>query len=234
MYLDHLTGRGVRVAVIDSGVHAGHPHVNGVAGGFSIDADGAFGDDYVDRIGHGTAVIAAIREKAPDASILAIKVFTDSLATDVATLVRAIDAAWAAGADIVNLSLGTADPGHADTLRAAVDRANTHRGLIVSAVEDGGIRRLPGSLAGTIGVQLDWSCPRDEYRIVRVGNVRTVAASGYPRDIPGVPRERNLRGVSFGVANATAFVARAREALPDGGVAQVLDALERAQAGSIP
>ena len=27
------TGRGVRVAVIDSGIHATHPHIGGIAGG---------------------------------------------------------------------------------------------------------------------------------------------------------------------------------------------------------
>ena len=63
------TGRGVRVAVIDSGVHAAHPHVQGVAGGIGIDASGAMHDDYVDRLGHGTAVAAVIREKAPSAEI---------------------------------------------------------------------------------------------------------------------------------------------------------------------
>ena len=30
------TGKGVRVAVIDSGVHASHPHIGGVAGGVTI------------------------------------------------------------------------------------------------------------------------------------------------------------------------------------------------------
>ena len=37
-------------------------------------------------------------------------------------------------------------------------------------------------------------------------------ASGYPRPIPGVPREKNLAGISFAVANATGFIARGIEA----------------------
>ena len=77
------------VAVIDSGVHATHPHVGGVSGGFAIRDDGTLADDYVDRLGHGTAVTAAIREKAPAAGILAIKVFWSSLATNVTMLARA-------------------------------------------------------------------------------------------------------------------------------------------------
>ena len=75
MYLSEYTGKGIRVAVIDSGVHAAHPHVGGVAGGFSIREDGTLVDDCFDRLGHGTAVTAAIREKAPDADLIAIKVF---------------------------------------------------------------------------------------------------------------------------------------------------------------
>ena len=49
-------GRGVRVAVIDSGVHARHPHISGVSGGVSIGPEGVIEQDsYVDRLGHGTA-----------------------------------------------------------------------------------------------------------------------------------------------------------------------------------
>ena len=72
-------GAGVRVAVIDSGVHADHPHVGGVAGGVAIDGVGHVSGDFVDRIGHGTAVTAAIREKAPAADCYAVRVFDTRL-----------------------------------------------------------------------------------------------------------------------------------------------------------
>src|SRR5262245_27355878 len=128
MYLKQYTGRGIRVAVIDSGVHASHPHiVEPLAGGeadpaaaarstdrpivtgVGIREDGSLDDDYTDRLGHGTAVAAAIREKAPDAQIVAIKVFWRRLATNVPTLVRGIEVACARGASVINLSLGTTD-----------------------------------------------------------------------------------------------------------------------------
>jgi hypothetical protein len=32
--------------------------------------------------------------------------------------------------------------------------------------------------------------------------------SGYPRPVPGVPPERNLKGISFAVANVTGLLAR--------------------------
>ena len=40
-------------------------------------------------------------------------------------------------------------------------------------------------------------------------------AAPFPRPIPGVPREKNLSGVSFAVANVTGFLARATEAYGD-------------------
>ena len=206
-----MRGTGIRIAVIDSGVHASHPHVGGVAGGVGIREDGTLTEDFVDRLGHGTAVTAAIREKVPDASIIAIKVFWESLATDVSTLVRAIEEAAIRGADVINLSLGTSQLSHRDRLAAAVSVAREHGALIVSANDDLGTTWLPGSLDGVVAVRADWTCDRNGYTVIAIDGRPALATSPYPRDIPGVPRERNVNGVSFAVANASAFVARARE-----------------------
>ena len=61
------TGRGVRVAIIDSGIHADHAHITAATTGVCLLEGGRRTDDYVDRIGHGTAVAAAVMEKAPEA-----------------------------------------------------------------------------------------------------------------------------------------------------------------------
>ena len=233
MYLSEHTGKGVLVAVIDSGVHAAHPHVGGVSGGIAIREDGTLHDEYVDRLGHGTAVTAAIREKAPDAGILAIKVFWQSLATDVATLVRAIEEAAARGAGVINLSLGTAEMRHRDRLAAAVARARAHHAVIVAAHDDGGVRWLPGCLDDVVAVRADWTCARDVYGVVIVDGRPVIAASAYPRDIPGIPRERNVSGISFAVANAAGFVARALEASPRADPARLCAVLEEAAAGAL-
>lgn len=205
------TGRGVRIAIIDSGVHASHPHVGSVAGGIAIGEDGREQPDYVDRLGHGTAVTAAIKEKAPDAELYAVKVFDRMLSTNVATLVHAVDWATRSGMHLVNLSLGTAKQEHEQILREAVERAAARGMLIVAARDDEGVRWLPGSLPGVVPVQLDWDCPRDRYRVVDIDGVTVFRASGLPRGIPGVPPARNLNGISFAVANMTGFVARALE-----------------------
>jgi len=210
-----LTGEGVRIVVIDSGVHAAHPHVAElVARGVGIGADGTVGSDWQDRLGHGTAVTAAILEKAPAAEVLGVRVFERQLTTTVEALAAAIE--WAVGerADLINLSLGTDRPEHAARLSAVLSRAVSSGATVVAAGHDGNRAWLPGTLPGAVGVELDWSLSRHDVVITAGGRVR---AAGYPRPIPGVPAERNLRGLSFAVANATGVLAllrqRARSAL---------------------
>lgn len=206
----------MKIAIVDSGVHASHPQVGGRVSGFALDADGWRSPDYVDRIGHGTAVAAVIREKAPDAELVAIKVFVDALRADAATLALAIVEAARDGADVINLSLGTARAEHAAIFAPAVEEATRRRAFVVAARDAGGQRWLPGSMDGVIGVRVDWNCARDAYRIDEADGTPVVVASGYPREIPGVPRERNLRGLSFAVANATGFVAQLLAEAPAG------------------
>jgi hypothetical protein len=196
----------VKIAVIDSGVHASHPHVNGVAGGISIFPDGREEPDFTDRLGHGTAVTAAIREKAPEVEIYAVRVFHDSLATRIESLVHALD--WSAlnGMHLINLSLGTDNPQHEAVLRERVARLVGQGIKLIAAYG-----WLPGSIAGVIPVVLDWDCPRDEFRTSVLPDGRTLYhASGFPRPIPGVSPERNLKGISFAVANVSGLLARTR------------------------
>jgi subtilisin family serine protease len=206
--LEGRTGRGVRVAVVDSGIHDTHPHVQGISGGASFGLAGEASGDLVDRLGHGTAVAAAIRDHAPDAELLAVKVFDRTLATSGQALVAAI--LWSAceHASLINLSLGTTNADHEAALAAAVRDASIHGSIVVAAAPQEGQRWLPGALEGVIGVELDWECERDrcEVSLLPDGNLR-VRASGYPRPIPGVPASRNLRGPSFGVANACGLLA---------------------------
>jgi hypothetical protein len=60
-----------------------------------------------------------------------------------------------------------------------------------------------------------------------IDGLPVVRASGLPREIPGVPPSRNLHGVSFAVANVSAFVARALEGMADRSLAATLARLTR-------
>jgi subtilisin family serine protease len=170
----------MKVAILDSGVHADHPHVGGIAGGVAI-----VGDDLVDRLGHGTAVAGAIREKAPESRIYAVKVFDRRLSASLETIFRALEWCVENEMDVVNMSIG---------VRREIGGVS---GLPL-------IVTVPGVLPDAIAVRADENCPRDVYRF-RDG---IFYASPYPRPIPGVPPERNLNGTSFAVANMTGFAAR--------------------------
>ena len=209
------TGKGVRVAVIDSGVRSSHPHIGGVAGGVTIGGEMRDEKNYTDLIGHGTAVMAAIKEKAPDAEYFAVRVFYTSLRTTVDLLLRAIEWSIANRIDVINLSLGTTNPSHRERFVPVIARALEAGSILVSARYADGTPALPGSLPGVIGVDLDWDYPREAYYCKPAPEGLAVSASGYPRSLPGVPRAKNLHGVSFAVANATGFVVRACEGLED-------------------
>jgi len=208
-------GDRVSIAVVDSGVHVPHPHLPGVAGGVTLELEGGTSNDFVDRIGHGTAAASAIHEKAPEAELWAVKVFERELATSVAVLVRAIDWAVERGIRLVNMSLGTPNRLRAPELGPAVERAFDAGTVIVSAHEHDGALWYPGALPGVVGVVADRKQPRDELGLVELPRGTAIVASPYPRPIPGVPVEHNLHGISFAVANATGLIARAIRDEPD-------------------
>jgi hypothetical protein len=201
----------VTVAVVDSGIHASHPHIGNVVGGVQLTADGE-GADFTDYLGHGTAVAAAIHEKAPDAELLAVRVFDRRLATRSEILARAIVYAADRGARIINLSLGTTKAQHAELLRRAVEHASSRGAIVVAAREGTELTWYPGSLPSVVGVATSWQCGRNE---LERGPVElSLVASGFPRPIPGVPPERNLSGISFAVGNVSGFLARLLEKQP--------------------
>ncbi len=204
----------VRVAAIDSGVNPAHPHVVPIAGGIQITPEGVE-EDYTDFLGHGTAVTGAIREKAPAAEIYAVKVFHRELATTGQALLRALEWCIDNHMDFVNLSLGTLNANYQSAFKQLIARAQQANATIVAAYEMNGQPAFPGSLEGVAGVLLDPNCPRTCYTTQQKNGRTVYAASGYPRDIPGVPPQRNLQGVSFAVANVTGFLAASAKACPE-------------------
>lgn len=214
-----MTGAGVRVAVIDSGVAPGHPHVGEVAPGIALVGEEPL--DVRDRLGHGTAVFAAIREVAPHAELVPVRVLDRDRATSARVLAEAIDWAVEAGVQLVNLSFGTTNESHAARFALALDAARAAGVIVIAPHSHEGVRWYPGAMHGAVGVVADPSVPR--FAVAPVAAAApggdeapalggALAASPYPRPIAGLPVERNLSGVSFAVANATGVIARAVEA----------------------
>jgi hypothetical protein len=110
------SGSGVTVAVLDTGINANHIDFSGKV---ILGPDYGDGDnDPTDTDGHGTHVASIIAANAdsngaigvaPDAKILAIKVFANGGGTSSSITAKAIDYAIASGAKVINMSLGSAN-----------------------------------------------------------------------------------------------------------------------------
>lgn len=144
-------GRGVTVAVVDSGVEAGNVHLQGalVPGRSTFGNGSARADD--DLFGHGTAIagiIAARRVEgsgvvgvAPEAKIMPVRAFQAAPEDGQSSQELAVPSAktvsdgirWAAehGAEIINVSLS--DDQSADRYRSAVNFARSRGALVIAS-----------------------------------------------------------------------------------------------------
>ncbi|MBZ5700764.1 MAG: S8 family serine peptidase [Acidobacteriia bacterium] len=211
------SGKGVKVAVIDSGINAQHSHVQRVAGGVRIllGPGGAleFLPDWQDSLGHGTAIAGVLRAKAPDVELYSVKVFDRQLRTQAEIVAAAIR--WAADnrMDIANCSLGTAEAAHRPLLQRACEYAAGRGVIVVAASESPDAELFPACLPGVISVAGDENCGWDEFYACGRGTP-AFRAHPSPRPLPGRPQERNLRGHSFAAAHIAACLVRLCEQLP--------------------
>ncbi|MEU2130835.1 S8 family serine peptidase [Streptomyces sp. NPDC018352] len=148
------TGKGVKIAVLDTGVDATHPDLKGQ---ILATKNFAASPDTKDRVGHGTHVssIAAgtgaksggkFKGVAPDAKLLEGKVLDDNGFGDDAGILAGMEWAVAQGADVINLSLGGSDTPEVDPLEAAVNKLSADKGVLF-AIAAGN----EGDAAGTVG-----------------------------------------------------------------------------------
>ena len=156
---NHL-GQGVRVGVIDSGVNP-HPDLsNRLLTGSNYMEDAKEPEDTSDGYGHGTSVaglIAGAGEHgyigtAPGAEIVPLKI-TDGKAIKVSAICRAIYGGIDDyDCDILNMSLGVT--GEFESLKEAVEYAESQNVLLVSAVGNNGrtTAYYPASYETVIGV----------------------------------------------------------------------------------
>lgn len=153
-------GRGVTIAVIDSGIQADPTFGTGRLRSLDIGLGTAVSTDK--EGGHGTAVAALAagasadaQGVAPAASLLSIRVADSSGQSDIFRVSQGIVAAVDQGAQIINVSLG--GYGTSATLSNAIDYARAHGAVIVAAA------------GNDQAAQLMW--PAADSRVISVGAV---------------------------------------------------------------
>jgi subtilisin len=153
------SGRGVRVAVVDSGIDGSHPLVRGVADYIAmvVDAEAEEGvrldpGEHDDLYGHGTACAAVIRALAPEVELVSVRVLGATLKGSAATFARGLE--WCLDNDvtIANLSLSTTNERWAERFHHLVDAASFRRMLLVSAMSNERKRTIPSEYAGVFSV----------------------------------------------------------------------------------
>jgi subtilisin family serine protease len=159
----HSTGKGVTVAVIDTGCDIDHPDIknNIVQGKNFIEKD----KDPIDRNGHGTHVAGTIAAEnngigmvgvAPDAKIMPVKALKDDGSGDIQTVVSAILWSVDNNADLITMSLGSPNP-HPD-LESAINYAAS-KGVIIFCA------------AGNSGEQTDIMYPAKFNHTIAIGAI---------------------------------------------------------------
>ena len=163
------------VAVVDSGVQADNPALQGrvLAGYDFVNGDTNTADDN----GHGTAVAGIIAAVCPDCSILPVKVLDANATGNWPAISTGI--IWAAdhGATVINLSVGA--PRALDDVGAAIEHALSKGAIVVAAAGNDGEDETfyPAMYPGVISVAgVDQTGTRSAWS--NFGSWVTVAAPG--------------------------------------------------------
>ena len=152
------TGKGVRVAIVDSGIDDEHPAVGGCVRGWiepGVAEDGTVTyrtERHGDAFGHGTACAGIIHHIAPEAEIYSVRVLGPRLSGK--GPVFAAGVRWAAenGMHVVNLSLGTTKRDFFGLFHDIADTA-FHRGVtLVTAANNMPEPSFPSLFASVLSV----------------------------------------------------------------------------------
>lgn len=164
--LDHITweeafgtssGKGIKVAVIDSGIDATHPALEGAVKGYvAFEKTGdeiiAHEEPHSDESGHGTGCAGIIRSLAPDCELYSVKVLGKATFGQGIIFVEGLRWAVAHGMQVCNLSLGTTKKEFFAALHEVTDLAYFKQSVLVTAANNFPIPSFPSMYASVISV----------------------------------------------------------------------------------
>ena len=210
------TGRGVRIAVLDSGIEVNHPRLQGlrladdwyiVSSEVKLEAKSGDGTDV---FGHGTAVADIIRQIAPEAKIGSFRVLGEQLNSRTAIIREGVRQAIDRGYHILNCSFGCGVKEHVLQYKDWIDEAYLKGIHIVAACNniDFTIPEWPGYFPTVITVNMAKGGAGDRL-YYRPGNLVEFAACGVNVSAAWRNREtREVTGSSFATPRVAAFLAK--------------------------
>jgi subtilisin len=151
------SGKGIKVAVIDSGIDAQHPDIAGRVAGYVAVSEGPDGpvfdiEPHGDLFGHGTACAAIIRAAAPECDLYSVRVLGERLSGRGATFAAGLQWAIRNGMQVCNLSLGTTRRDYYGLFHELADAAYFNNVMLVTAANNMPIPSFPSVYASVFSV----------------------------------------------------------------------------------
>jgi subtilisin family serine protease len=151
------SGKGVKVAVIDSGIDADHPVIGGRISGYVAINETAEGTTFDtsphrDDFGHGTACAGIVRSFVPDCDLYSVKVLGAGLRGKGSVFLAGLRWAIENEMDVCNLSLGSTKRDFYAALHELADLAYYRGTILVTAANNMPVPSYPSVFASVISV----------------------------------------------------------------------------------
>ena len=215
------TGKGVRVAVVDSGIDTEHPDLKGKVKEsveiVTVDGRLEFRPSTSgDQAGHGTACAGIIASVAPDVELYSVKVLGPQGSGSGEMFLVGLDYAIKQKFNVINLSLGTTKREYFAPVHDLLDRAYQAGCIIVAAANNLPYPSYPSIFSSSV-VSVVKRAGDDPFNFAyRYGQVIEMVAPGVEVKTtwPG-GGYRQLTGNSFACPYIVGIIALIKEAYPD-------------------
>ena len=239
-----LTGKGIKIGILDTGVRTDHPDLHISGGATFVQGTSSYNDDF----GHGTHVAGIIASQdndlgtvgvAPDAQLYAVKVLDNNGKGNQSDVVAGINWAMEQQLDIINLSITS--PTGSFLLQETLQKAYDQGMLIIAA---------SGNFVTPVYENINVLFPAQYSTVIAVGavneNLVRSSFSYYGQDLDFVAPGENIystyngledgeyqlsTGTSMAAPFVTGMAALYKEAYPTLNSTEILSRMERSSIG---